>query len=1062
MRSFIFGIGLFFVCLSLWAATSDGAPSMTTDIGSRAAPLTLEKMDIVATVSGPLTRTRTTMVFRNPFERQIEGELVFPLPEGARVSGYALDIHGVMVDAVPVTREKARVAFEKEVRRRVDPGIVEWTKGNHFKTRIFPIPAKGTRTIMVEVTGQVTHVAGKEQFRLPLKTPGEVGSLTIRLEVDAGSAAPVIASGAPTGLTFQPWQSLFRAEAKYEKQAFDQEMMIEIPQQKGTPVRVETVGDDTVFLIADQPVIPDIKPSAASITSLCIVWDASASRAGSHEKELDLLATYMKSQPALKTVRLFVLRNILEELVVPDQAAFIKGDLAPLKEIAYDGGTSIGEIKLTKEYGQTALLFTDGITNWGESTPTSAIPVYAFSSSAGTEYDALQAFALESGGFFCRLYPDSENEKIIARIGQTDFRFLRAEYDSAEIYSVYPRVPTNVAGTFLCSGKLLSDTANITLIYGVGSKETVRTTVKVEKKQARGDGLIARFWATQKLTHLLSNRRANEKDITALGIEYGLVTPGTSLIVLERLDQYLEHEIRPPASLADMRKQYDAQIASRMEGKNRNEHNKLEQLVAMWTGRIHWWEKTYSRKPVVKEKDKKANVVPDMRVYDDDAEAHGMTDMPVPARAMDMGSGGSDADRNDEPDEVADDRSPPPPSTAPEEALMEVQNVGTRPKTAGGTAFRGLLSNRMEEASSLDNTIQTEVSEARVAATMTSEPEKPADTSRDGGAGASIQIQAWDPKTPYLEALREADAKSYTSVYLSFRKRYATSPAFYLDVAEFFMKKGEEKLGIRVLSNIAELKLENAALLRIAAYKLMDAKQYDLAIALLAEVKTMRPEEPQSHRDLAKAYGERAKATGAQADYLQAAQLFREVLFGRWDRFDQIELIALTELNNLLHHAKRADVSMAAFNLDPRLIRNLDMDLRIVMSWDADNTDIDLHVIEPSGEEAYYGHADTQTGGHVSRDFTQGYGPESYCLRRSTGGSYKVRAKYYGSSQARLAGEVVLRLELITNFGRPNETRQSVTRRLDKPNSMIDIGTFEIPSNEMLLKKEVSPEKAEK
>ena len=44
------------------------------------------------------------------------------------------------------------------------------------------------------------------------------------------------------------------------------------------------------------------------------------------------------------------------------------------------------------------------------------------------------------------------------------------------------------------------------------------------------------------------------------------------------------------------------------------------------------------------------------------------------------------------------------------------------------------------------------------------------------------------------------------------------------------------------------------------------------------------------------------------------------------------------------------------------------------MTWDADLTDMDLHVIEPSGEEAYYSHNRTRIGGMVSRDFTAGYG----------------------------------------------------------------------------------------
>ncbi len=72
---------------------------------------------------------------------------MYPLPAGAIVQGYALDINGRMVDGVPVPRQKARVAFEEEVRKQVDPGLVEWSGGNMFKTRVYPIPAGGTRTV---------------------------------------------------------------------------------------------------------------------------------------------------------------------------------------------------------------------------------------------------------------------------------------------------------------------------------------------------------------------------------------------------------------------------------------------------------------------------------------------------------------------------------------------------------------------------------------------------------------------------------------------------------------------------------------------------------------------------------------------------------------------------------------------------------------------------------------------------------------------------------------------------------------------------------------------------
>ena len=67
------------------------------------------------------------------------------------------------------------------------------------------------------------------------------------------------------------------------------------------------------------------------------------------------------------------------------------------------------------------------------------------------------------------------------------------------------------------------------------------------------------------------------------------------------------------------------------------------------------------------------------------------------------------------------------------------------------------------------------------------------DTVREPEPG--IAIREWDPRTPYLKALKTAQPNAAFSTYLAQRKKYGTSPAFYLDCAEFFRKQKQDKLG---------------------------------------------------------------------------------------------------------------------------------------------------------------------------------------------------------------------------------------------------------------------------
>src|SRR5690606_11423108 len=103
-------------------------------------------------------------------------------------------------------------------------------------------------------------------------------------------------------------------------------------------------------------------------------------------------------------------------------------------------------------------------------------------------------------------------------------------------------------------------------------------------------------------------------------------------------------------------------------------------------------------------------------------------------------------------------------------------------------------------------------------------------------------------------------------------------------------------------------------------------------------------------------------------------------------RFPDIDLIALHELNALIASAG-ANPEIGTLGIPEEFLAPLKTDLRVVLTWDADNTDIDLWVIDPVGEAVYYAQPRSKSGGHVSRDFTQGYGPEAFTIARPLPGT---------------------------------------------------------------------------
>jgi hypothetical protein len=273
------------------------------------------------------------------------------------------------------------------------------------------------------------------------------------------------------------------------------------------------------------------------------------------------------------------------------------------------------------------------------------------------------------------------------------------------------------------------------------------------------------------------------------------------------------------------------------------------------------------------------------------------------------------------------------------------------------------------------------------------------------------------------------------AIYLDERDAHANSTAFHLDVADLLLAKGRRTEALRVLSNLAEMQLESRHVLRVLGYRLMQAKDYPRAVEIFRKVLAMADEEPQSHRDLGLALA----AAGLRQE---AIERLYEVAARPWDgRFDEVEVIALNELNAIVAtspHPLQTDF------IDRRLLRNLPVDLRAVLAWDSDNSDMDLWVTDPNGERCYYGNQLTRQGGRISDDFTGGYGPEEFLLRDARPGKYRVEANFFGDHQQIVTGATTLTLTLTTGWGTPARRDQVVTLRLSDARETVLVGEFDV------------------
>jgi tetratricopeptide (TPR) repeat protein len=948
--------------LALPAAAQDVAPRPHLAIATPVEqPVLLRSVRVSTEIGAGLALTSVELTFYNPNHRQLEGELQFPLRDGQTVTGFAMELDGTLREAVPVEKARGQMMFEDVTRQRIDPALLEATRGNNYKLRVYPILPERTKQVVIRYSESLDANGGRRVYRLPLEYAARVPSFSLRVAVRGASARPRVAgprsARALAGLAFTREGDAWNARVERNDFAGRGTLELALPLPAGPQIVTQRFHGKQYFF-ADVPAVAMSVPRALP-SVIGLVWDSSGSGASrNHAREFALLDAYFK-RLGNGEVQLVRLRERAE---APQAFGVANGDWSALRRALeatdYDGATSFGAFAPDPRVGEY-LLFSDGLATFGDDPfPKTRVPVYTASAAAKADPVRLRHIAHASGGRFVDLTAQTSQRAAATLLADTT-RVL--ELGGAAVTDLITASPYPEHGRVAVAGVLTGPEGVLRL--ALGRDGAVRETRTIAIAAGRADSpFAAAQWARLRIAALEGEYELNKAAIRVLGKNFGLVTRGTSLIVLDRVEDYARFGIVPPSELtAD----YQRLVGALAERQRADESAQLERVVAMLREKEAWWHAGFPKgdRPALK----------------------------APPR-----SGAA----RPQTDELRQREAAP---AERRESARQSAPVAAAPALVPGGA-NGALAKAQPAGQAASRAI-------------------------------AIQLKRWAPDAPYIGRLRDAAAADLYRVYLDEKPAYAASTAFFLDAADQFFEKGLRELGVRVLTNLAEMDLENRHILRILGYRLLQAGEPQLALPVFRRVLELAPEEPQSYRDLGLAYL-------ADGQHQKAIDCLYEVVVRPWHgRFPEVELIALAELNAVV---ATSGSPLDTSRIDPRLLKNLPLDLRVVLTWDADNTDIDLWVTDPDGERAYYGNRLTYQGGRMSRDFTGGYGPEEFSLKVAKPGKYRVEANFYGHRQQIVAGATTLQVKLQTRFGRREAAEQIVTLRLQSRGGMVMVGEFDV------------------
>ncbi|WP_437831083.1 VIT domain-containing protein [Sorangium sp. So ce1153] len=133
-----------------------------------------------------VARTEIDETFANDTDEELEGIFRFPLPPGAQIERLALEVDGKLIEGAFVDRDRGAAIWRGVIQNAApkaprpreeiiwvpgpwrDPALLEWQRGGRFELRIFPIPKRGARRVVLTYTQLVEQAGGVRRFTYPL------------------------------------------------------------------------------------------------------------------------------------------------------------------------------------------------------------------------------------------------------------------------------------------------------------------------------------------------------------------------------------------------------------------------------------------------------------------------------------------------------------------------------------------------------------------------------------------------------------------------------------------------------------------------------------------------------------------------------------------------------------------------------------------------------------------------------------------------------------------------------------------------------------------------------
>ncbi len=545
------------------------------------APLEVTYHHVNVKIDGQVAVTSVDQEFYNPNPQRLEGTYLFPIPKGAQIDKFTMDIGGKPVEAELLPADKARKIYEDIVRRLRDPALMEYADRDVFKVRIFPIEPNSRKHITLSYTQVLPSDSGLVGYVYPLNTEKfsakPIQNVSIKVELQ--SDRPLKSIYSPSHAVEIKRRDATHATIGYEiTEALPNTdfALYFAPEKDELGVNLiahRAAGEDGYFMLLASPGA-DAQDRAVMPKDVAFVLDTSGSMAGKKleqaKKALRFCVENLNDRDRFEIIRFSTeVEPLFDQLVSASEANrgkandFIK-DLKPI------GGTAI-DSALQKalslrpdraDHPFVVIFLTDGMPTIGTTDEGQIIAnvkklnagrtrVFCFGIGADVNTHLLDRITEETRGFSQYVLPEEDLEVKVSNffskikdpvLANPVIKFAAG----VRVTKLYPApLPDLFRGDQLVLvGRYSGQGSSAAVLEGTVNGVTRQFTYEVNFPGAADrHEFIPRLWATRRVGTLLDEIRLHGEnaelrdEVTELARRFNIVTPYTAYLIVEDEDR---------------------------------------------------------------------------------------------------------------------------------------------------------------------------------------------------------------------------------------------------------------------------------------------------------------------------------------------------------------------------------------------------------------------------------------------------------------------------------------------------------------------------------------------